>query len=217
MVNRKTKNKALTLKRIILVAVLAMTLLAIVPSCEHSVSDAKNAYTTNQFLVFDDRDVRQARNHAEAGTGFSDGSKEQQVHAMTMMSSMATGIVYTMQPEPRFDPTSGTCTLANSPVVGSGFLTSSTRLATAHHVVWPIEEPTFLVRFAGSGDSSDPMVPGGRFISDDSAFSYDHPFPVYNNSVENFFFGNRLVQLGLDDWSSQRAGEPAVDIRRRRV
>ena len=173
-------------------------------------------------LVFGKRDVRQARNHLVNAAGYQPlSSKARQLDAILMMQSMPTGIVYSMQPEegimdpanPSCEPRTcmqdedcesgevcfdGACLL--NPKVGSGFLTSSTRLATAHHVVWPNKEPEYVVRFGGNGDPY-PDTGGGTFIGDAPPESWDQSlFPVFTNEVENFLVANRLMQIGLDEW-----------------
>ena len=168
------------------------------------VTDDDGLESSHSALVFGMRDVRQARSHLQNAAGHAVDSKNRQLDAILMLQSRPTGIVYVMQPEDdvEFD-SNGTpsCSPRQVPGVGSGILTSTTRLATAHHVVWPFEEPRFVVRFGGHGTSDPVNNRGGSFILDSPAQSWDVPFPVFDRFSEDFLFGNRLFQLGLNDWT----------------
>lgn len=163
------------------------------------------------MLVFEERAVSSSRNHLLVASAAPPASKERQLDAFLALYSLPTGVVYSPQ---HHRPTSN-CT-ANLGK-GSGWLTSSSRLVSAHHVTYPVslDAARYEVRFGGSAPALTAEGSGGRWLADadTNQYPYDDPnWPALNAVDDNPLVSNRIFQLGMDPWARPGAfGEEARD------
>ena len=208
--------------------------LVLVVGCSSYDDDSRQRRSS---LVFDLRQVSQSRNHLRQAATFRPDEKARQLDVFLALQSMATGTVWNFNrsdvlgepcraggacdPGYTCDADNGICIreCVEGYEVGSGVLSSGSRLMTAHHVVYPYQENQFAARFGGSvtiNDPSEPIHDGGRWLSDfgDPAYRHDDPdWPKHDFHEENALFANRLFQLGLDGWSTDQVVGTAFDAR----
>lgn len=149
-------------------------------------------HTRSHSVVFNERNIEQIREEISKAYYAQNASPPQLIEAARRYElAMAANATALLSVPDRLNKQSCEPVNDNNYYVGSGTLSSSTQILTAHHVVYPRNE-TDLLRIAFGGQCASAISCSGKI----TPLKYGPP-----PQVENPLLANRLFAMSLHNWA----------------